>query len=73
MNKYQCWFCGEDIDQADDGHAVMIAVESLWRWDAGLKSDDAPWQAIYSHSACVRTRLSGATMDLEPDLLGDDE
>jgi hypothetical protein len=71
MNEYQCWFCGEGIDRADT-FAVMIAAENLWRWDAGSKSDDDPWQSVYAHSACAKTRLKGATMDLEADLLGDD-
>ncbi len=72
MKEYQCWFCGVGIDRTADAHAVMIVVENLWRWDAGSKSDDDPWQAVYAHSACARTRLKGSTMELEPDLLGDD-
>jgi hypothetical protein len=72
MREYQCWFCSEGIDRNADAHAVMIVVENLWRWDAGSKRDDDPWQSVYAHSACARTRLKGATMELEPDLLGDD-
>lgn len=71
MSEYQCWFCGEGIDRTADAHAVMIAVENPWRWDAGSKSDDDPWQAVYAHSACARIRLKGKTMDLEPHVLGD--
>lgn len=71
MSEYQCWFCGEGIDRTPDAHAVMIAVENLWRWDAGSKSDDDPWQAIYAHAGCAQDRLKGATMEIEPHILGE--
>lgn len=72
MNEYQCWFCGKGIDRTADAQAMMIAVENLWRWDTGSKSDDDPWQAVFAHSVCARTRLKGSNMELETDLLGDD-
>lgn len=65
MNGYQCWFCGQGIDEADAG-AVMISIQSLWRWSSGVSKDDDPFQAVYAHSACTKERMHGATMDLEP-------
>lgn len=65
MNEYQCWFCGNKIDRADK-RAVMLTVESLWRWDAGSKDEDDPLQSVYSHTDCAKKRLQGATMALEP-------
>jgi hypothetical protein len=70
MNGYQCWFCGLGIENADAG-AVVIDIGSLWRWDAGSKSGDDPWQQIYAHSGCAKDRLQGATMNLEPEIFGE--
>ncbi len=72
MNGYNCWFCRNDIELDDPG-AVMIVVESLWRWDAGSRSDDDPWQQIYAHSMCAKERVRGATMKLEPSVFGEDD
>jgi hypothetical protein len=72
MNEYQCWFCGEGIERADTG-ALMISVEGLWRWDAGSRSEDDPWQSIYVHSKCAKERLNGATMSLEPSVFGEED
>lgn len=70
MNEYQCWFCGQGIERNDTG-AVMIALEGLWRWEAGLRSGDDPLQSVYGHSVCVKSRLKGATMDIEPSIFGE--
>ena len=67
MNKYQCWFCGDDIDRTDCG-AVMIMVENLWDWDAGVQAEDRPFQSVYAHSGCAKRKMKGATMDLEPEV-----
>lgn len=72
MNGFQCWFCGQDIER-DDAHAVVITVENLWRWESGSATDDDPLQSVYGHSVCVRDRLTGATMDLDPSLFGEDD
>ncbi|MEA3046486.1 MAG: hypothetical protein QOJ53_818, partial [Sphingomonadales bacterium] len=40
-NEFQCWFCGQAIERVDTG-AVMITVESLWRWVARSASTDDP-------------------------------
>jgi hypothetical protein len=65
MNGYQCWFCGEGIENSDAG-AVVITVEGLRRRHAGSRGDDAPCQSVYAHSECAKVRLKGATMDIEP-------
>jgi hypothetical protein len=72
MNEYQCWFCDKGIDRCDGG-AVMISVGNLWRWDAGSRSEDDPWQTIYAHATCAQKRLAGATMSIEPYIFGQDE
>lgn len=72
MNGYQCWFCGQGIDRAD-ASAVVMTVESLWRWDAGSPREDDPVQSVYAHSSCAKDRLKGATMDLEPSIFGEDD
>jgi hypothetical protein len=41
MSDFQCWFCGEGIERTDAG-AVMINIESLWRWAEELRSNDDP-------------------------------
>ncbi len=71
MTEYQCWFCGQGIERADAG-AVMINVESLWRWQDGTRTDDDPRQSIYAHSNCAKDQLKGATMNLEPHIFGDE-
>ena len=72
MSDYQCWFCGEGIERTD-ASAVMITVESLWRWDAGSQRDDDPMQSIYAHSACAKNHLRGATMAIEPSIFGEED
>lgn len=57
MNDYQCWFCGKNISREANANAVMIAVESLWRCDAGSKTDDDEWQSVYAQSGCAKDRL----------------
>ncbi|MEA3028735.1 MAG: hypothetical protein QOG13_60 [Sphingomonadales bacterium] len=71
-NEFQCWFCGQAIERVDTG-AVMITVESLWRWVARSASTDDPMQAVYAHSACARDKLQGATMALESWIFGEDD
>jgi hypothetical protein len=71
MNEYQCWFCGHGINRTDTG-AVMISIGNLWLWDAGSRSEDDPWQAIYAHAACARERTKGATMEIEPHIFGEE-
>jgi len=70
MDRYQCWFCGQGIDRADAGAAV-ISIANLWLWDAGSRGEDDPWQAVYAHSTCARERLKGATMEIEPHIFGE--
>jgi hypothetical protein len=72
MSEFQCWFCGEGIERTDTG-AVMINIESLWRWAEGKRNDDDPWQTIYAHSQCAKDRMAGATMNLEPSIFGEDD
>ena len=72
MIEYQCWFCGEGVDEIDAG-AVMICIQSLWRWNSGSPSEDDPLQQIYAHSECTKERMRGATMDLEPSTFGEDD
>jgi hypothetical protein len=69
--EFQCWFCGQGVEQNDAG-AVMITVESLWRWAEELQSDDDPVQSIYAHSHCAKSSLKGATMDIEPNIFGEE-
>lgn len=71
MNDYQCWFCGESITRTDKG-AVIVNIESLWRWDAGSLDDDGPSQDVYAHSRCAKEKMMGATMDLEPSIFGEE-
>ncbi|MGX5713627.1 hypothetical protein ACWKWJ_13075 [Sphingopyxis terrae subsp. ummariensis] len=70
MNDYQCWFCGEGIARADKG-AVIVNIASLWFWDAGSRHDDRPSQDIYAHSRCTKEQMRGATMSLDPSVLGE--
>lgn len=72
MNDYQCWFCGKGIERADSG-AVLITLESLWRWDSGASSEDDPLQGVYAHSTCTKDRLKGATMSIEPRIFGEED
>jgi len=72
VNDYECWFCGRGIERVDTG-AVLIAIEGLWRWDAGNVASDAPHQAIYAHSSCAKDRLKGATMSIEPSIFGEED
>ena len=72
MSDYQCWFCGEGIARADRG-AVIVNIESLWRWDAGSLDDDRPSQDIYAHSKCAKEQMKGATMGLDPSVFGEDD
>ena len=72
MSEYKCWYCDKDIDRTDIG-AVAISVESLWRWDAGSRDDDDPWQRVYAHASCAKERMRGATMSLEPSVFGEDD
>jgi hypothetical protein len=70
--EFQCWFCEQGIEQKDAG-AVMITVESLWRWAEESQSDDDPVQSVYAHSHCAKAGLKGATMDIEPSIFGEDD
>ncbi len=71
MTDFQCWFCGHQIARSDAG-AVMLQVESLWRWAENTRAADDPCQSIYAHSECAKDRLAGATMKLEPSMFGED-
>lgn len=74
MLGFSCWFCGQSIDR-EDASAVVLTVENLWKWDTGepLEEED-PQQSVYSHTACAKDRLKGATMGLDPStFLEDDE
>jgi hypothetical protein len=68
---YQCWFCSEAIERSDKG-AILISVQSLWRYDSGSVTDDDPMQDVYAHSACGKARLRGSSMDLEPEVFCED-
>ena len=72
MTEYQCWFCGQGIERTDTG-AVMITLESIWRWEVGSHSDDDPLQSVYGHSYCAKNRMKGATMDIEPSIFGEED
>ena len=72
MTDYQCWFCGESILRAHEG-AVIINIESLWRWDTGSLDDDRPSQDIYAHSTCAKEQMTGATMSLDPSIFGEED
>jgi len=71
MTGYQCWFCDQGIERAD-ANAVIINVESLWRWvDAALMNDN-PSQSIYAHSLCAKDRLTGGRLRRRPQNFGND-
>jgi hypothetical protein len=70
--EFQCWFCGQGIERSDSG-AVLIGVESLWRWESSFRKDNDPYQQVYSHKECAKSRLSGASMPLEPNIFGEDD
>jgi hypothetical protein len=72
MNGFQCWFCGEGIDRTD-ANAAMVTIEGLWPWAEGTRRDDDPSQSIYVHSHCAKTRMAGATMDLETSIFGEED
>lgn len=67
-DAYQCWFCGKGIVRAD-GPALSIGMWELWNGDDGAE----PMQTIYAHFRCAETRMKGATMDLDCELLLPDE
>jgi hypothetical protein len=71
MTEYQCWFCGQGIERADGG-AVIIIIENLWRWADAARTADDPFQSVYAHSQCAKDRMTGATMNLEPHIFGED-
>ncbi|WBY08799.1 hypothetical protein PIB19_05035 [Sphingomonas sp. 7/4-4] len=71
MLDFQCWFCGEGIDRDDRG-ALLVSVESLWRWAEGKRGKDDPFQNIYIHARCAKDRMAGATMELEPSVFGEE-
>ena len=71
--NYQCWFCGTAIARSDP-RALMIGLESFWRWhDAGDQAP-GPQQIIYAHGVCAQTAMWGIGPDRELDLslFGDD-
>jgi len=70
--EFQCWFCGQGIERSDVG-AVIITIESLWRWESESQSDDDPVQSVYAHSHCAKAKLEGATMDIEPSIFGEED
>ena len=70
--EFQCWFCGQGIERSDAG-AVIITIESLWRWEGESQSDDDPVQSVYAHSHCAKPKLEGATMDFEPSIFGEED
>jgi len=65
MGDYQCWFCGQEVEEIDND-AVMVSVENLWNWRARHSEPDAPVQAMFAHSTCAKDRMRGATMELDP-------
>lgn len=69
-NGFECWFCGSAIDRSDDG-AVMLTVESLWDWEAGEEPDDPRVQSVFAHSVCAKSKLKGASMELELHIFGE--
>ncbi|OYY72336.1 MAG: hypothetical protein B7Y47_04770 [Sphingomonas sp. 28-63-12] len=72
MMEFQCWFCGVGIDR-DDKSAVLVSVESLWRWADGERGKEDPFQNIYIHSTCAKDRMTGATMELDPSVFDEDD
>lgn len=56
---YECWFCGEAIDQRN-ADALRVVVAHLWAGD-----DDRPSQELYAHFLCAQSRMAGARMSLE--------
>ncbi len=72
VDKILCWFCGAAIE-ATDTYAVMISIQSLWRWKMGSKGDDHPLQQIWAHSGCAAERMRGATMDLDVSIFHESE
>ena len=71
MSEYQCWFCGEGIERTDTG-AVMISVESFWLWADDKRAPDDPYQVIYAHAQCAKSRMAGSRMVLEPSIFGEE-
>ena len=58
---YECWFCGEAIDQRN-ADALRLVAALLWAGD-----DDGPSQELYAHFSCAQSRMAGARMSLEAD------
>ena len=67
-DAYQCWFCGQGIVRAD-GPALSIGMWELWSGD----EEAEPMHMIYAHFRCAETRMKGASMDFEWDLLLPDD
>lgn len=66
--KYACWFCGNNIEKGGRP-ALSIALTNVWNDDP----DFDPTQVIYAHFTCAETRMKGASMSLEADILFPDE
>lgn len=66
--KYSCWFCGNSIDKGGLP-ALSIALTNVWNDEPEFE----PTQVIYAHFACAETRMKGASMCLEADILFPDE
>lgn len=71
MLKFACWFCGEGIDR-DDNSALLVSVGNLWHWAEGNRGKCDPFQNLYAHSRCAKSRMTGATMSLDPAELRED-
>ncbi|MXO90440.1 hypothetical protein [Pontixanthobacter aquaemixtae] len=72
MTDYQCWFCGEGINQSDCG-AVIITIENLWRWNKASSETDAPAQAVFAHRECAKRKLRGQGMEFDPGVFNEDD
>lgn len=66
--KYSCWFCGNSIEKGGRA-ALSIALTNAWNDDA----ESEPTQVIYAHFTCAETRMKGASMSLEADILFPDD
>ncbi len=65
---FACWFCGQEIERTKS-RALTITLQDLWTENA----ESEPTQIIYAHFECAGTRMKGASMNLERDVLFPDE
>ena len=72
MADFKCWFCAKRIER-EDAAAVMITIESFWRWHDDVQDGRHPAQMLYAHAECARICLIGAGGTIDPTMFAGEE